>query len=284
MKAIFSIFMLVVACSVLAAHANPLSSGGRQTNRVIILTDIGADPDDSESMVRLLLYSNQIEIKGLVATTSVWQKNVTRPEMIEAIVRAYGKVQPNLLKHESGFPSAGSLLKKITHGIAAYGMQGVGEGKDSPGSDLIINILKENDDRHLWVPVWGGVNTLAQALYKIKKTETEIEAKRLIEKLRVYTISDQDDSGIWIRNNFPDLFYIVSPGDDYGGSTWGAINSTIDGINNETISNKWLAANIQQGHGALGAVYPDVAYGMEGDTPSYLNLIPNGLSDAEHPN
>jgi hypothetical protein len=254
-----------------------------QGHRVIILTDMGADPDDSESMVRLLLYSNQIEIKGLVATTSIWQKNFVRPEMIEAIVQAYGKVQPNLLKHEAGFPAAELLLKKITHGVAAYGMQGVGAGKDSPGADLIISELKEKDDRPLWIPVWGGVNTLAQALYKIKESETQAEAKRLIAKLRVYTISDQDDSGIWIRNNFPDLFYIVSPGDDYGGSTWNAIMSTIDGINNETISNKWLAESIQQGHGALGAEYPDVAYGMEGDTPSYLNLIPNGLGDGEHP-
>ncbi len=269
-------FSLLVTCNTLSAHE-------MQKNRVIILTDMGADPDDSESMVRLLLYSNQIEIKGLIATTSVWQKNTARPEMIENIVRAYGKVQPNLLKHEAGFPDAESLLKKVTHGIAGYGMQGVGEGKDSPGSELIIKVLKEKDDRPLWVPVWGGVNTLAQALYKIKKTETETEARRSIAKLRVYTISDQDDSGIWIRNNFPDLFYIVSPGDDYGGSTWGAINSTIDGINNETISNKWLAENIQQGHGALGAVYPDVSYGMEGDTPSFLNLIPNGLSNPEHP-
>jgi hypothetical protein len=33
----------------------------------------------------------------------------------------------------------------------------------------------------------------------------------------------------------------------------------------------------------MGAAYPDVAYGMEGDTPSWLALIPNGLSDPEHP-
>lgn len=279
---LISFFALFVGTACFANTKEHLSNEIHE-NRVIILTDIGADPDDSESMVRLLLYSNQIEIKGLIATTSVWQKSIARPEMIEAIVRAYGKVQPNLLKHEAGFPNAEFLLKKITYGVAAYGMQGVGEGKDSLGSDLIINVLKEKDDRPLWIPVWGGVNTLAQALYKIKKTETAAETERLIAKLRVYTISDQDDSGIWIRNNFPDLFYIVSPGDDYGGSTWSAINTVVDGINNETISNQWLAENIQQGHGALGAVYPDVAYGMEGDTPSFLNLIPNGLSDTEHP-
>ena len=139
----------------------------------------------------------------------------------------------------------------------------------------------------MWISVWGGVNTLAQALYKIDKTKNKAEATKLISKLRVYTISDQDDSGIWIRNNFPDLFYILSPGDYYGNggnATWTAINNVVNGINNETISNHWLAKNIQQDHGPLGAAYPDVSWGMEGDTPSFLSLIPNGLNDAEHPN
>ncbi len=254
-----------------------------QKNRVIVLTDIGADPDDTESLVRLLLYSNVIDIKGLIATTSCWQKTTDHPEFIKSVIQACGKVQPNLNRHEAGFPTAESLLKKVTHGITEYGMQGVGEGKDSPGSDWIIKVLEEKDNRPLWICVWGGANTLAQALFDIKKTKTEAEAKNLIAKLRVYTISDQDDSGIWIRNNFPDLFYIASPGDDYGSATWSAINSHIDGIENEEISNKWLVQNIQQGHGPLGAVYPDVAYGMEGDTPSWLNLIPNGLSYPDHP-
>ncbi len=140
----------------------------------------------------------------------------------------------------------------MKQGLPKYGMQGVGDGKDSEGSDWIIKILEEKDERPLWISVWGGANTLAQALDKIKKTKTKAEAKRLISKLRVYTISDQDDSGIWMRNNFPELFYIVSPADDYGSATWSAINTFVKGINNETISNSWLAQNIQQGHGPLG--------------------------------
>ena len=75
----------------------------------------------------------------------------------------------------------------------------------------------------------------------------------------------------------------MSPGDNYGTATWSAINSTIKGIANTEISNRWLAQHIQQGHGPLGAVYPDVAWGMEGDTPSFLSLIPNGLNNPEHP-
>lgn len=254
-----------------------------QKHRVIVLSDIEADPDDTQSMVRLLLYSNQIDIKGLIATTSVWQKNRVAPESIIKVIHAYGKVQANLNKHEPGFPEAKTLLSLVKQGPAKYGMLGVGRGQDSEGSEWIINILEENDQRPLHISVWGGVNTLAQALYKIKETKSVSEVKRLVGKLWVYTISDQDDSGIWLRNNFPDLKYIVTPGDNYGSATWNAINSQIKGISNEEISNRWIAQNIQQGHGPLGAAYPDVSWGVEGDTPAFLSLIANGLNYPEHP-
>jgi hypothetical protein len=275
--------ILLATFFLLTFYSNSVSAQGIQKHRLIVLSDIEAEVDDTESFIRLLLCSNQIDIKGMVATTSVWKRTSVAPEAIKKLIEAYRKVQPNLLKHEKGFPAADVLFSLVKKGLPVYGMQGVGKGKDSEGSDRIIKILEEKDERPLWVAVWGGANTLAQALYKIKQTKPEAEAKGLIAKLRVYTISDQDDSGIWMRNNFPDLFYIVSPGDDYGSATWSAINSFIKGINNETISNTWLAQNIQQGNGPLGAEYPDVAWGMEGDTPSFLSLIPNGLSDPEHP-
>jgi hypothetical protein len=233
-------------------------------------------------MVRLLLYSNQIDIEGLIATTSIHQKTRVAPETILKIIDGYGKVQPNLLKHELGYPQPQALMSIVKAGLQVFGMEGVGKGKDSEGSEWIIKVLEENDDRPVWISVWGGPNTLAQALWKIKETRSIAEVKRLIKKIRVYTISDQDDSGYWLRKNFPDLFYIVSPG-NYGTATWSAINRFVTGANNEVISNCWLAENMQQGHGPLGALYPDVAYGMEGDTPSFLGLIPNGLNNPGHP-
>lgn len=280
MKALLFLFL-----AILSVHLSQQSYAQTNTkNRVIILSDIEADPDDAQSFVRLLLYANQIDIKGMIATTSCWQKNRVAPESIKKIIKAYGRVQPNLNKHELGFPSENALLLTVKQGLAKYGMLGVGNGQDSEGSEWIIKTLEENDPRPLYVSVWGGANTLAQALFKLKETKNPTDIKRLVAKLRVYTISDQDDSGIWMRNTFPDLHYIVSPGDDYGSATWSAINNQIKGISNEEISNKWLAQNIQQGHGPLGAVYPDVAWGMEGDTPSYLNLIVNGLNNPEYPN
>ncbi|WP_410000062.1 nucleoside hydrolase-like domain-containing protein [Membranihabitans marinus] len=252
-------------------------------NRVIVLTDIEADPDDTQSLIRLLLYSNQIDIEGIIATTSCWLTSAVHPESIEKVIQAYGKVQPNLIKHEAGFPEAKTLSAIVKEGLPEYGMKGVGEGMDSEGSEWIIQVLEEDDERPLWISVWGGVNTHAQALFKIKNTKEEKEADRLISKLRVYTISDQDDSGIWIRNNFPELFYIVSPGDHYSSATWTGINAYVRGIDNHSISNQWIAQNIQQNHGPLGAAYPDVAWGVEGDTPAFLSLTPNGLNQPEHP-
>ncbi|MFH0841217.1 MAG: nucleoside hydrolase-like domain-containing protein [Bacteroidota bacterium] len=277
-----SIRLLTGLIILLLIVTGALSGQSAQKHRVIVLTDIEADPDDSQTLIRLLLYSNQIDIKGLIATTSVHQKTRVAPETIRKIIGGYEKIQPNLLKHEQGFPAAKELLSLVKQGLPVYGMEGVGKGKDSDGSEWIIKILEEKDDRPVWVSVWGGPNTLAQALWKIRETKPEQEAKKLISKLRVYTISDQDDSGIWMRNNFPELFFIVSPG-SYGTATWSAINRTVSGINNEVISNNWLADNIQQDHGPLGALYPDVAYGMEGDTPSWLMLIQNGLNNPDHP-
>ncbi len=251
-------------------------------HRLVVLSDIEADPDDTQSLIRLLLYSNVIDIQGLIATTSVHQKSRVAPDSMRAIIRTYGQVHRNLLAHDPNYPSPETLLALVKQGLPVYGMNGVGEGKDSEGSTWILETLEQDDPRPLWISVWGGANTLAQALRTIRATRSAEAADRLISKLRVYTISDQDDSGAWIRKTFPKLFYTVSPG-GYGAATWTGINQVVPGLDNTTISNAWLATHIQQGHGPLGAAYPDVAYGMEGDTPSWLGLVPNGLNAPEHP-
>ncbi|QJD80218.1 DUF1593 domain-containing protein [Spirosoma rhododendri] len=251
--------------------------------RVVVLTDIEADPDDAESMVRFLTYANEWDVEGLIATTSIHQKSRVAPESIRKILSAYGTVQPNLLKHAPGFPSAQQLLTKVKQGLPVYGMAGVGAGHDSEGSDWIVRVLKQADPRPVWFSVWGGPNVLAQALWKIQQTETPINASRLYQKVRIYTISDQDDSGPWIRKTFPAIFYVVTPGYNYADATWLGMSFPFPGSNADVISADWLAKYIQQSHGPLGAAYPDVAYGMEGDSPAFLGLIPNGLNNPERP-
>ena len=274
-------FVFVFLAAVTTTHAIAQPSNRL---RVVVLTDIEADPDDTQSLVRFLLYSNQWDVEGIIATTSIHQKTRVEPESIDKVLKAYQQVQPNLLKHEKGYPTYEQLKSKVKSGLAVYGLEGVGMGKDSPGSDWIVQLLNKPDPRPIWFCVWGGPNVLAQALWKIQSTTTATEAEKIYGKMRVYTISDQDDSGPWIRKTFPNIFFVVTPGYNYSYATWIGLPFPVPGSNKEVVSADWLAKNIQQGHGPLGAVYPDVAYGMEGDTPSFLNLIGNGLSDPEHPN
>lgn len=46
----------------------------------------------------------------------------------------------------------------------------------------------------------------------------------------------------------------------------------LPGASADMISKEWIKQNIQIG--PLGVEYPDVVYGMEGDTPSFLGCIP----------
>jgi len=269
-------------CSHLEAQPKP---------RVIVLTDIENEPDDTQSMVRFLVYSNHWDVEALVATTSTHQKDKTAAWRIRELVEAYRQVRDNLLKHEPGFPEADYLLSVIRDGRPAYGMTAVGRGMDSPGSDRIIEVVDRADPRPVWVVVWGGPNCLAQALWKVRATRSPDDLDRFVSKLRVYTVSDQDDSGPWIRKTFPGLFYIASPGFGSGGayhhSTWSAISGDrfhgrFGGADFSLVTNEWLDRNIRS-KGPLGAVYPRWEFLMEGDTPSFLNLINNGLSDPERP-
>jgi hypothetical protein len=251
---------------------------------VVVLTDIEADPDDTQSLIRFLTYANHWNIEGLIATTSIHQKTRVAPESILEVLDAYSKVVANLEKHEPGFPSHDNLRMKVKKGLPVYGMAGVGKGKDSEGSEWIVSLLQRPDNDPIWFSVWGGPNVLAQALWKIKNEKSSKEAERIYRKVRIYTISDQDDSGPWIRKTFQNIFYIVTPGYNYTYATWLGVAMPVQGSNTEVTSNSWLAENIQQGHGPLGALYPDVAYGMEGDSPSFLGLINNGLNEPEQPN
>ncbi len=283
--------------------------------RLIVLTDIvrGLETDDIESMVRLMLYSNVIDVEGLIAATSCFCKNKGKEKnkkLIIDVINAYEQVKVNLDKHEEGYPDSAYLRSITTCGISKYGKEeGNGWGEewmnDNPGVNLIIDAADKEDDRPLWVALWGGANTLAHAVWKVWKTRSEEAFNKFISKLRIYGISDQDNGGIWLRKQFGNkLFYIASPspGDWKGGkfychATWPGIaadkvahgsENGIDGggfkgADYSLVGKKWLKKHIRS-HGPLGKKYPNLFVIMEGDTPTYLYLIPNGLGSPEHPN
>ena len=115
--------------------------------RLIVMTDIANEPDDQMSLVRFLLYSNQFDVEGLVATTSTWMKDRVRPDVIHSVLDAYEKVQPRLSQHASGFPTAATLRTAVATGQPGYGMASVGSDKTSPGAERILASLSSAPSR-----------------------------------------------------------------------------------------------------------------------------------------
>jgi hypothetical protein len=77
--------------------------------RIIVSSDIGGtDPDDFQSMIHLLMYSNEFKIEGLIASPF---GNGRKKDFLN-IIDLYEKDLPKLKQHTEGFPSA-SLLRKI---------------------------------------------------------------------------------------------------------------------------------------------------------------------------
>jgi hypothetical protein len=270
-----------------ASRVDPYVARGR----VIVLTDIANEPDDQMSLVRFLVYSDQWDVEGLVATTSTWMRRKVRPDVIRSVLDAYDRVQPNLLEHAPGYPTAAALRAEVTSGQPGYGMAAVGRYETSPGAEAILRAALKDDPRPLWVLVWGGANTLAQALLEARATRTPAELQAIVSKLRIYSISDQDDAGPWIRREFPTLHYIVTPstpdGEQYYFATWTGISGdrfyrNAPGADFSTVSDEWVNAHIRS-KGPLGEHYPFPCCIHEGDTPSFLGLIDNGLASAMSP-
>jgi hypothetical protein len=259
--------------------------------RVVVMTDIANEPDDQMSLVRFLLYSNEWDTEGLVAVTSTWMRARVRPDAILSVLDAWAKVQPNLLKHAPGFPTAAALRAVVVPGPPGYGMAAAGEGRTSPGAELILRASEKDDPRPLWVLAWGGTNTLAQALLTARATRTPAQVEAIVSKLRVYAISDQDDAGPWLRREFPGLRYVATAstqnGEEYYFATWTGISGdrfyrNCPGADFTTFTDEWVNAHIRS-KGPLGALYPHPCCIHEGDTPSFLGLVDNGLASAMSP-
>jgi len=293
-KHIKSTLLLLLSLALSATSlASPLKP------RIIVLTDISpnnVEPDDMESMIRLLVHADLFEIEGLVASTG-WSNSggQEHPDLILDAISAYEKDLPNLWKRSNQdshmadesqqqigyWPSADYLRSRTVLGSRKRGYSFVGEGNNSPGSDLIIKIAYEKDERPIWVLAWGGGNTLAQAIWRVRGERTAAQLSEFLHKIHMYTITDQDrgqqrspfevSSHYWMRREFTkDLLFI------WDESAWTYQNGT-----GRTNWDKY-ATHIQD-HGNLGSMYPKYKYGVEGDTPSFLYVMPNGLNDPENP-
>ena len=141
--------------------------------RLAVLTDIGGDPDDQQSMIRLMVYANEFEIEALIASASgtpgELKQAVTQPDLIREIIDGYQKVLPNLKQHAEGWPEAEQLRRCVKIGNPQRGREAIGEGHDTEGSRwLIERIDAGTSDRPLNISIWGGQTDLAQALWRVK--------------------------------------------------------------------------------------------------------------------
>jgi hypothetical protein len=245
--------------------------------RLVVMTDIGGDPDDEQSIVRFLLYACDFEVEGLCTGFGHGHYRTTRPDLLHKAVDAYGQALPNLLKHRPDYPSHEQVKKLIKDGSNSD-PHTVGPGHDSEASDWIIRVLERDDPRPVWFAIWGGPRELAQAIWKVQNTRTPEQLVAFKRKIRVHSIADQDRTALWVKEKHPDVFWIFSDGQFRG--IWKDGDQAI-------VSPEWLERNVRTGHGPLGAIYPAKAAGKagvkEGDTPSFLYVLPDGLSDPEHP-
>lgn len=272
--------------------------------RTVVMTDIGGDPDDQQSLVRFLLYCNEWDVEGLYATPR-WRGDINNPEKIHERIDAYEQVLPNLRKHASGYPDADKLRDLVKRGLLQRGMEAVGEGKSTAASNHLIEVIDRPDPRPVWVQVWGAPGDLAQALWDVRATRTPAEVADFVAKIRVYDIGGQDETGAWMLNQFPDLHWIRSVNQFFGMSPfederfqplWERqfLNHQYpDGREAEeriewtgddyerVFGDTWVDENVQENHGPFGPLYPDRHWLHEGDTPAFLHLIPNGLADPD---
>ena len=279
-------------------------------HRLIVLADMGNEPDEMQQMTHLITYANEIDIEGLIAVTGKYlrpeskneYRRITHPELFHQIIDAYASDLPNLKKHATGWPDPDELRKVVCSGQAGYGIVDVGEGKTSPGSQLIIDAVSKDDPRPLWIVVNAGSNTLAQALFDYEKTHTAAEMAAFISKLRVFENGAQDNAGAWICSRYPQIHWIRSnyqtyayggPGGTDGNVTtnlgphyWHPYEYSVEG------QNEWLTEHVMTGHGAIGEVYPERRFGFQhgkygfmegGGTIPWMGLINKGLFDIDHP-
>ncbi len=228
--------------------------------RIIVSTDIGGtDPDDNQSMIHLMMYSDLFNIEGLIS--SPFGKG--RKKDLLTMIDLYEKDFQKLKKHYPKLKSPNELRAVCKQGeteAAPYS----GFRKNTEGSEWIIKCAKKQSKQPLWVLVWGGIEDLAQALHDTPEIE---------QKIRVFWIGGPNkkwsiNAYSYIVEHHPNLWMIES-------------NATYRGwfMEDENAPKNMQDAayyeNFIKGHGTMGADFINYYKGhiKMGDTPSLAYLM-----------
>jgi hypothetical protein len=278
-----TLFALTAAVRTVSCNAAPpidhLRANPPPRIRLIVESDAGGDPDDEQSMVRFLLYSNEWDIEGIIATRARARdgenRNIERTGLgiLHRLIHAYGACQPNLLKHDDRFPSAEQLLERT---VAGYG------GDD--GVRLILKAVDAEDPRPVWFLNWGtdqgsDGSSLQRALDRVLRERGAEGYARFKSRLRLSSADRFGDHTTKTAPPFPLWVDTFRP--EVERRRWyhrfSALTVTAGGFN--------VQRDELTGHGPLGALYPTNTTHpqKEGDSMTFLYLVPTGLNDPDHP-
>ena len=307
-RSIFFVIILMVMCFV--TNIVQAQSSNQETKPRIVIT---CDPelDDNNSLIRFLLYSDDLQVEGLIYASSGfhWKGDgkgtrwfvpgreyarfgldtcpctswrwADDERFIHNAVEAYAKVYPNLKVHNSNYPAPDELNSKIRYGNIDFD----GDiSKNSPGSDLIKSLILDDKPGKLFITAWGGQSTIARALKSIQEqyeytTEWEAIKKKILNKVVLLPSGDQDDTyAKYIKPNWPDIDYRqFSGGPNYG---YGAqLRATPE--DSVYLTSSWTKENVSD-RGPLGALYRvwgDGKQMVKGDKLDYFGL--SGYTDAQ---
>ncbi len=290
---------LVYALLSTSAPAVAQSKSDIESSRPRVIVTSDGEIDDECSMVRFLLYANEWDVEGIVTSSSQyhWQGHKwSGDDWLEPYLDAYGKVYPNLKKHDPEFPPPDYLRSRAALGNVKS--EGDME-EETPGSKLIVKVLLvESDERPIWLQAWGGTNTIARALRTIEEEHPERMAE-VAQKIRFFFIWEQDETyqkyirPHWEEYEIPtiicDQFWAIA-------YQW---NKILPDDKQAYFKSEWMKTNILSDHGPLCSLYKahvpgshglsgdadfvDGDFRSEGDSPAFLHVIPTGLCSLESP-
>ena len=262
--------------------------------RVLVTSD--GEIDDECSMIRFLLYSNEFDVEGIVKTSSQyhWQGHKWAGDDWEKpTFEAYGKVYPNLIKHDPGYPTL-EYLQSITKlgNVSKNGEMTL----ETAGSQHIVDVLlDETDNRPIWLQAWGGMNSIARALKTIEEKHPE-KMEAVAKKCRFYFIWEQDKTfQSYIREHWATPYNIPTIISDQFitfGYWWQRWNMPKEP--DAYFREPWMKENIfkNMNNNPLLAIYNAKTkiklkgkedFIGEGDSPSFIHVIPTGLRSTESP-
>lgn len=275
---------VAVMLSFQQSRAAPHDTGSSPKPRIIVTSD--GEIDDECSLVRFLLYANEWDVEGIVTSSSQYHWRGHRwagDDWAEPYLAAYAKVQPNLLRHDSRYPTVEHLRERTFLGnVDAEGEM----EKVTPGSQHIVNVLlDESDDRPIWLQAWGGVNTIARALKTIEEEHPE-KMEYVSNKIRFFFIWEQDSTyqdyirKRWGKHN---ILTIIS---DQFIAVFYHWKKYLPAEKQVVFAGPWMKQHILEDHGPLCSLYKAHENGdfrSEGDSPAFFHSIPTGLRNLAHP-